>query len=266
MAVYYVTLLRLFALILRIHSTLGEEIDQTKRVLLNGDEEIAAAVQLLTTQNNQLTTQVNQLTAAVNQLTRQVHQQDGGAVYVRWGRTTCPANGTDLVYTGYTAGNFYSQDGAADYLCLTSEPIWGVYDDTLHTYSAKIYGTEYEFGGEGYPDGGAQFFGKNIQNHDAPCAVCITSRRATVMIPGRNQCYPGWTKEYSGYLVSGLSGTQGHASSSNYACLDAEAEYENSDFENRNGKLMYLVEAVCGSLPCPPYVNYREITCVVCSK
>ncbi|XP_052790160.1 short-chain collagen C4-like [Mya arenaria] len=189
-----------------------------------------------------------------------------GAVYVRWGRTTCPANGTDLVYTRYTAGNFYSQDGAADYLCLTSEPIWGVYDDTLHTYSAKIYGTEYEFGGEGYPDGGAQFFGKNIQNHDASCAVCITSRRATVMIPGRNQCYPGWTKEYSGYLVSGLSGTQGHASSSNYACLDAEAEYENSDFENRNGKLMYLVEAVCGSLPCPPYVNYREITCVVCSK
>ncbi|XP_052788001.1 uncharacterized protein LOC128224290 [Mya arenaria] len=266
MAVYYVTLLHLFALILLIHSTLGEEIYQTKRVLLNGNEEIATAVQLLTTQNNQLTTQVNQLTAAVNQLTRQVNQQDGGAVYVRWGRTTCPANGTDLVYTGYTAGNLYSQNGAADYLCLTSEPIWGVYDDTLHTYSARIYGTEYEFGGEGYSDGGAQFFGKNIQNHDAPCAVCITSRRATVMIPGRNQCYPGWTKEYSGYLVSGLSGTQGHASSSNYACLDAEAEYENSDIEDKNGKLMYLVEAVCGSLPCPPYVNYREITCVVCSK
>jgi hypothetical protein len=26
------------------------------------------------------------------------------------------------------------------------------------------------------------------------------------------------------------------------------------------------VEGVCGSLPCPPYVPRREITCVVCTK
>ncbi|XP_052790063.1 short-chain collagen C4-like [Mya arenaria] len=187
-----------------------------------------------------------------------------GAVYVRWGRTTCPTNGTDLVYTGYTAGNSYNQGGAAEYLCRTSEPIWSVYDDTAQRYSSKVYGTEYEF--ELYTNGGAQFFGKNLFNHDAPCAVCHTSRRTTIMIPGRNQCYPGWTKEYSGYLVSTLSGYSGYSSPSNYACLDSDAEFESADYEDKDGKLMYLVESICGSLRCPPYVNYRELTCVVCSK
>ncbi|XP_052790067.1 uncharacterized protein LOC128224294 [Mya arenaria] len=234
---------------------------QQKRVLLHGTDDISAAVQLLTTEVNQLTSEINQLTTQNNQLT---NQNILGDVYVRWGRTVCPANGTDLVYTGYAAGNFYSQNGAADILCLTSEPIWGAYDDTAQSYSSKVYGTEYEF--DLYTNGGAQFFGKNLQNHDAPCAVCHTSRRTTVMIPGRNQCFPGWTKEYSGYLVSTLSGYSGYTSSSNYACLDLEAEFESADYENKNGKLMYLVEAICGSLRCPPYVNYRELTCVVCSK
>ncbi|WAR30216.1 hypothetical protein MAR_032758 [Mya arenaria] len=189
-----------------------------------------------------------------------------GAVYVRWGRTTCPTTGTDLLYTGYAAGNYFNQEGAADYVCLTSEPIWGVYDDAAQPLSAKMFGTEYQFGQQSYVNGGARFFGKTLLDHDAPCAVCHTSRQATVMIPGRNQCYPGWTKEYSGYLVSGLSGISGHKSPTNYACLDADAEYEIGDHFSNDGKLMFLVEGMCGSFPCPPYVDHRELTCVVCSK
>ena len=50
----------------------------------------------------------------------------------------------------------------------------------------------------------------------------------------------------------------------NYVCLDAGAEYEKFDYADDNGKVMYIVETICGSLPCPPYVNYRELTCVVC--
>ncbi|XP_052790168.1 uncharacterized protein LOC128224384 [Mya arenaria] len=265
--------------------------NQQKRVLLHGDGDIAAAVQLLstevnrlttqnnqlatevnrlTTQNNQLTTDVNRLTTQNNQLTNEVNELAtdifSGAVYVRWGRTTCPKNGTDLVYTGYAAGNYYNQEGAADYVCLTSEPIWGVYDDAAQRISAKMYGTEYQFAHQSYVDGGSQFFGKNLHDHDAPCAVCQTSRRSSVMIPGRNRCYPGWTKEYSGYLVAGLSGYSIQKSPTNYVCLDADAEYQTGDHVNNDGKVMNLVEAICGSLPCPPYVNYRELTCVVCSK
>ena len=35
---------------------------------------------------------------------------------------------------------------------------------------------------------------------------------------------------------------------------------------SKNGALLYLVEGVCGTLPCLPYVNGRELTCAVCTK
>jgi len=144
--------------------------------------------------------------------------------------------------------------------------LWGVYNDSGLKYGARIYGTEYEFG-EDFGDGGGMYFGSNLYNHDVPCSVCYTTRSAAVMIPGRNQCYPGWTKEYSGYLVSGRNGLNAvDASASNYACLDTTPEISNYDYRDVDGKLMVLVEAKCGSLACPPYVENREITCVVCSK
>ncbi|XP_052787777.1 short-chain collagen C4-like [Mya arenaria] len=263
-----------FSCIILIDSTLADT-GQQKRVLLHGNDDLAAALQLLTTEVNQLTTQNNQLVAKITQFETQINQQKldiatlssspkGGSVYTRWGRTTCPANGTDLVYTGFTAGSIYTEQGAADYLCLTSQPLWGVFDDSPQTFSAKIYGTEYQFFEQGYQQAGSEFFGKDLHNHDAPCAVCRTSRETTIMIPGRNQCFEGWTKEYAGYLVSGE--WSGSVSGDNYACLDANAEVVTGDYQANMGKLMYTVEAVCGSLRCPPYVQYREITCVVCSK
>lgn len=106
-------------------------------------------------------------------------------------------------------------------------------------------------------------FGQNLRDHVVPCAVCLSGRVAVVMIPGRIQCYAGWTLEYSGYLVGGYSG---HNAASNYVCLDLTPEVEVGDAENRNGKLMNVVEAECGALRCPPYVQGRKITCVVCSK
>jgi len=166
--------------------------------------------------------------------------------------------------TGYVGGNTYNTPGAVDYLCLSSEPLWGAFNDSAAIYSAKIYGTEYQFGEQGYVNGGSAFFGQDLMDHDAPCAVCHTSRQATLMIPGRNECYPGWTKEYSGYLATTL--TYSTYSGSSYVCLDEQSESEPGDFRDDNGKLLYLTEAICGSLRCPPYVNNRELTCVVCSK
>lgn len=83
------------------------------------------------------------------------------------------------------------------------------------------------------------------------------------MIPGRHQCYPGWTMEYSGVLVSGGTKT---LSATNYACLDGHPETEYGDAQDDNGKLMFMVKTQCGSLKCPPYKQGREVTCVVCSK
>ncbi|XP_052807593.1 uncharacterized protein LOC128236638 [Mya arenaria] len=240
---------------------LASESGQQKRVLLHNDDDLLAIV-------HALQAKVSEQDAKISTLQAQVASPPTGqgSTYIRWGRTVCPSNGTELVYKGFAAGNWFNwHGGAADYICLTQDPIWGVYEDGANLVSAKIYGTEYEFG-EHYSDGGAKFFGSNLYEHDVPCALCHSSRPATVMIPGRNQCYPGWTLEYSGYLVSGRNQGTYDVSATNYACLDTVPESEFGDNQNNNGKLMVLVEAQCGSLKCPPYVQNREITCVVCSK
>ncbi|WAR30376.1 hypothetical protein MAR_032918 [Mya arenaria] len=262
------TLVTLVLFCVIICLTLAEQ-GRFKRVLLHGDGDLVAAVQLLTTQVNQQSADITNLKQKNLELESKITQMQSTfdqhladiSSHQTGGRRCVRQMGTN----SYAGGNQFSEYGAADFLCLTSEPLWGMYDDAEHSPSAKVYGTEYQFSEQQYANGGAQFFGKNLFDHDAPCAVCHTSRPATVMIPGRNQCYPGWTKEYAGYLVAGLSGTS-HKSPTNYVCLDSGAEYEASDYRDDNGKLMYLVEAMCGSLRCPPYVQYREITCVVCSK
>lgn len=58
----------------------------------------------------------------------------------------------------------------------------------------------------------------------------------------------------------------GHPAAGEYICVDANPEAIPHGSENKNGNVLYLVEAVCGSLPCLPYVNGRELACVVCSK
>ncbi|KAH3779879.1 hypothetical protein DPMN_157687 [Dreissena polymorpha] len=83
------------------------------------------------------------------------------------------------------------------------------------------------------------------------------------MVPAKLTCFSGWTMEYSGYLVAGSAL---HEAATEYICLDGKPEMVPGKGENHNGKLMYLTEARCGSLPCPPYVNGRELTCVVCSR
>ncbi|KAH3807575.1 uncharacterized protein LOC127834978 [Dreissena polymorpha] len=247
---------RLIVLFLLVRWSSGTK---DKRLVLHSDEDTAAAIQALTARIEQLVAQNNRHESEIQALKS---GSVDGSVYTRWGRTSCPQNGSELIYAGYIGGNGYNTNGAADYICLSGDPLWGVYDDSAHPYALKIHGTEYQFAQQ-FSNGGAQFFGQNLQDHDAPCAVCRSSRTTNVMIPGRNQCYPGWTMEYWGYLVSGY---YTHSSPTNYACLDANAEWEVGDGDDRDGKLMYLVEAACGSLKCPPYVEKREITCVVCSK
>ena len=48
----------------------------------------------------------------------------GGAIYTRWGRTTCPETpGTELVYEGLASGSAFNQyGGGANYLCLLNDP------------------------------------------------------------------------------------------------------------------------------------------------
>ena len=183
-----------------------------------------------------------------------------GTSYVRWGRTTCPGNGSEIVYSGYAGGSYYNHNGAAaSMLCLPKNPDWATHTDSEEN-SGFVYGAEYE------PSSGRtdKFFGKGLADQDVPCVVCnVKSRSSSIMIPGKTSCHPGWTLEYTGYLMSGY---YQHPAARDYYCIDKKPESITGGERNDDGYLLHFVEARCGSLKCPPYVNAWELTCVVCSK
>lgn len=120
-----------------------------------------------------------------------------------------------------------------------------------------MYGTEYEIPGFN------PFSTRGLSQHDAVCAVChVRTRGSQLMIPGTYTCPSGWTREYHGYLMS----EKFYHHSSQYICVDRDAEYVPGSGGNRNGALLYLVAGMCGALPCLPYVDGRQLTCAVCSK
>ncbi|XP_066265544.1 short-chain collagen C4-like isoform X2 [Branchiostoma lanceolatum] len=182
----------------------------------------------------------------------------GGAVYVRWGRKTCPS-GRTTVYSG-VAGGTASGDtgGGANYQCLPTNPQWGRYQNGVHRYSAYMFGAEYRLGTN------VPFGSTSLDAHDVPCAVCyVPTRGSKLMIPARKTCPTGWTEEYDGYL---MAGSYTHASVKEYVCVDYSPETVQGGQANQASARFYPVEARCGSLPCPSYVEGRELTCVVCTK
>lgn len=183
-----------------------------------------------------------------------------GTTYVRWGRTVCPGNGSVTMYSGFAGGSHYTHSGAAaSMLCLHNDPDWKSYDDGKQD-AAFIYGAEYN-------DKTRKNKGPNVNNlleDDVPCVVCNVQRRSSkIMIPGKSTCSPGWTVEYWGYLMAGC---YNHAAASDYYCVDEDPEAISETKADKNGYLLYYVEGRCGSLPCEPYVENRELTCVVCTK
>ncbi|XP_069134510.1 uncharacterized protein [Argopecten irradians] len=199
--------------------------------------------------------------SSLEQLISQANQDRGGATFVRWGRTDCPANLTELVYSGYAGGSWYGDTGAAaEYVCLPRDPVWGPYSNlTNDDYSAKMYGAEYE------ANPGHTPFGAKSRDEEVPCAVCRPkSFASSLMIPARTTCYSGWTKAYSGSLAAG---EYTHNAASQYVCVDEHAQpLDGGADTNDNGKLFFAVRAQCGSLRCPPYEQNKYLSCVVCMK
>jgi hypothetical protein len=184
----------------------------------------------------------------------------GGVVYTRWGRTVCNT-GSNVVYSGVAGGSWWDHfGGGSNYICLPLDPIWGAYNDGVGDNS-KLRGAEYQ---EPWLFDLGNNNGQGLENHDVPCVVCQSQTRlAVVMIPGRNQCYSGWHAEYAGFLMSGRSIQNGRTE---FVCVDGSPESVPGGEANEDGALFYNVEGICGSLPCPPYVANRELTCVVCSN
>ena len=184
----------------------------------------------------------------------------GGVTYTRWGRTTCPSTPeTELVYTGYAAGSGYTEKGGgSNYLCLPKIPLYlTTVSGTPHPWRGYLHGVEYQ-GPRSLPV---------PSNHEAPCAVCHTAARSSVlMVPARHVCPSSWTLEYSGYL---MSASAGHDTRSMFECVDKNPESVPGTSSNTNGAHFYYTEPICtpaGGIPCPPYVAGYELTCAVCTK
>ncbi|XP_019644204.1 PREDICTED: short-chain collagen C4-like [Branchiostoma belcheri] len=183
-----------------------------------------------------------------------------GCVRSGWGRKTCADNGgAELVYSGVAGGTHYTQPGGGtNYQCLPTDPQWGRYQDGVQGHKAYMYGAEYEL------NTNVPFGSTSLHDNNVPCAVCyVPTRGSKLMIPARNTCYSGWTREYHGYLMAEW---YNHPGSKEYVCVDEQPEALPGGQANHNGALFYPVEARCGSLPCPRYVDGRELTCVVCTK
>ena len=187
--------------------------------------------------------------------------RNGGVVYTRWGKTSCPnVTGTELVYAGRAGGSWHSHmGGGANYLCLPNDPEYLEYQPGVQGLS-PVYGAEYQMvGGEPL---------RAVKDHNVPCAVCYASTRVAVtMIPAKTQCPSTWTLEYSGYLMSAY---RGYSSNPNYRtmfeCVDKNADSVPGSAASINGALFHHVEATCTGMPCPPYDPQKELTCVVCTK
>ena len=83
------------------------------------------------------------------------------------------------------------------------------------------------------------------------------------MIPGRNQCDDGWQTEYVGFLAAEYYLYY----RTEFVCVDGEAE-ANPDGSSADvhGVLFHTAQTRCGSLPCPPYEDKKDLLCVVCSR
>ena len=186
--------------------------------------------------------------------------RSGGAIYTRWGKSTCPqAEGTQIVYSGITGGTFYSNSGGgANYLCMPKDPEYNPtlrYRNNLGNDRTFIQGTEYQLPLQG------------LNDHNVPCAVCHVSTRPTVlMIPAKASCPPTWTREYYGYLMSSSSQISDHKRTM-FECVDADQESLHGTQANTNGAVFFHVEAACNTgLPCLPYIRNKQLNCVVCTK
>ena len=185
-------------------------------------------------------------------------ERNGGTVYVRWGHDQCPST-AKLVYSGRVGGSYYTHGGGTNPQCLPLNPNFPTPIRGEQAARALMYGAEYQT----ETTSSSHIHGRN--DLDIPCAVChATDRTAVYMVPAKNTCPSGWTKEYYGYLMAGRH-NDGHQRFQ-FTCVDTALKPVTGSSANKQGMLFYFVEGRCGSLPCPPYDNTRELSCVVCTK
>ena len=103
-----------------------------------------------------------------------------------------------------------------------------------------------------------------IKDYNVPCAVCLVPRKLLFMMPGTNECADGWTTEYVGQITAEATREDRHRGE--FVCMDDDAEIAPYNNLEEGGVFMYPAQVRCGSLPCLPYEENKDLLCVVCSR
>ncbi len=93
----------------------------------------------------------------------------------------------------------------------------------------------------------------------------VPTKDLVLMVPGKSSCPAGFMREYYGYLMS--ERVNSNHKRSTFECVDKDLESVpgSSSQEYATHAEFGHVEAVCNALPCPPYNNYKEINCAMCT-
>jgi hypothetical protein len=180
-----------------------------------------------------------------------------GAVYPRWGNSTCPAG--HLMYSGYMVGTLSSTGGGgSQYLCLTANMGLAEYRVTAQGTS-DVYKVEYMHAADGPLSSLSA-----LDKHDAVCALCqAPDRQWSLMVPGRNDCPSGFVVDYSGHL---MAETYNAAGPTQHVCVDDETEgIVDSETDSPSAGL-YSVETGDGFGAAGGYIDNKEATCAQCSS
>ncbi|XP_060603540.1 uncharacterized protein LOC132756478 [Ruditapes philippinarum] len=243
-------------------SRVVQEIESIKTQQNSSHKTITSLQQQVQQLTQDLTNTKTELNIAKSTVQQMSQSSGSWSTYVRWGKSSCNNDQTELVYSGYGAGSNWDNTGAAtNFICLVKDPY--LVGNSSFNKGAQVFGAEYVIDNSNWVETSQRLFGKDITFQNAPCAVCRVPRSTVLMIPGKNTCYAGWTFEYEGLLAAGH---YEHKAGSEFVCLDKDLDVIAGGSAKHLGKLFYLAEAVCGALTCPPYQNGKEITCAVCSK
>ena len=173
-------------------------------------------------------------------------------VYTRWGSQSC-RSGAERIYAGVMAGSHHRhQGGGTTRLCMPFDPQY-----TLTSIP----------GIQGYSPLDIVEYQNTVKHTglDIPCVVCVAPKKHLVfMLPGKTSCPASFTREYDGYLMSERNHPNHYRST--FECVDAALEGVRGSVGFQHAGWFGHTEAVCNGLPCPPYNNHQEITCVVCSR
>ena len=160
---------------------------------------------------------------------------------------------------GYGGKALYKSTGSGvNYQCLHNNPDWNGDEKSGFQANGRIYGVEY------WANEVPNIFSDSDIHKGLPCCVCETYHYSqSLMIPGKQSCPESWIMQYKGILMSERFS---HVSPSEYICVNREYEFIDGSAGNHDSGYVIPVEVICGALPCPPYNDGYELSCVVCTK